>query len=90
MEGYNENKKAAFALAVQRLGIRPTDAQRVFGVSRQTFFRWSTGAARVPDWVFVRLVSIENKTWARLKEREEEIKELAARLNNGDLSQDNL
>jgi len=82
MEGYNENKKAAFALAVQRLGIRPTDAQRVFGVSRQTFFRWSTGAARVPDWVFVQLVNIDNKEWARMKEREDEIKALVDRLKS--------
>ncbi len=86
MKDYNERKREVFAMAVERLGIRPTDAPAVFDVSRQTFFRWTTGAARVPDRVFVQLVSIDNKEWARLKEREDDIKALVERLNSSGLS----
>lgn len=81
----NEEKQAVFAVAVQRLRLRPGDSEKVFGVSRQTFYRWSTGAARIPDSVFIRLVQHENNSWSALNEREEEIKKLAARLNGGRL-----
>lgn len=78
-----DEKQAAFSLAVQRLGLSPSDAGAVFGVSRQTFYRWATGAVRVPDWVFFQIVGHENKSWSMLREREEEIKDLVSRLNGG-------
>lgn len=76
----SEEKRAAFLEAVERLNIRPAEAPEIFGVSRQTFYAWFKGSARVPLDAFYWLAVEENKRFLALHEREIELKKLAASL----------
>jgi hypothetical protein len=81
-----EEKRAAFLDAVERLGIRPADAVEVFGISRQTYYSWFSGKARIPETAFYWLAVEENKRFLALHEREIELRKLAAAISPSGLN----